>query len=141
LAEHEHALAGSQFGKYFAKRVNLPLWKRRPDKWRHLQDPPECSQSAGAVSGQDAQPLKQHCEAAGSESSSKPRKRKHEVKVGDEIDALFQESLGREAKRAALDPVKVPGTASHNGSGKDDLDIIFSAIRAAPKEERQRKKG
>jgi nucleolar protein 9 len=139
LTEQEQFLAGSQYGKYFARRVNLPLLKRRPDEWKNLQDRSLSGPKEPAVvSGQDILPQKKLVEAT---ASREPRKRKREMKVTDEIDALFEESLGGKIKKAALGPVQGSGgLLGKKGDEKDDLDVVFSAIRAAPREERGKRK-
>ncbi|PIL36686.1 hypothetical protein GSI_00375 [Ganoderma sinense ZZ0214-1] len=118
LIPHEHALAGSFYGKFFARSLNLHVLQRDPERWKSMQA--AAKDSAAAASGSNATPAQQphstrasgatsHGEKAAAIDAVEPRRKakrgdKGEHKAGpqNEIDALFDATLGKKVKRADL---------------------------------------
>ncbi|PPR04002.1 hypothetical protein CVT24_010495 [Panaeolus cyanescens] len=155
LINKEHVLAASFYGKFFAKNLNLYLLQRRPEEWRNLQSERKRAADQAnkpvTVKAADPAPAKAP-EQKRAEKETKKRKNRPE----DEIDALFNEKLGKKVKRAALEDTTSPQKASaesiaaaevskkskkdrkkakEDGSGDKELEQILGAIRAAPKSE------
>lgn len=138
LQFHEQNLAGSQYGKYFVRNMNLLLLKRDPDAWKAQQSSnrgvsiPSTSSKTKFVSTSE-KPSEQPSAEVAPKLSSK-RKRKGE----DDIDKLFDSTLGKKQKRSALPPAleesAVPAT--HNAIG---LESVLGAIKNAPKGDSDRK--
>ncbi|KAE9386228.1 ARM repeat-containing protein [Gymnopus androsaceus JB14] len=153
LIPQEQFLAGSYYGKFFCRNLNLYLLKRRPDEWKTFQSnkkaatdlatTPTINTNSSAEAG--------HLTTTGNTGETAPppskKKRKRETRVKDEIDELF-DSTASTKKAKQTDSAAV--TAGHlaaaresaQGSkvkalGGDDVDKelkdVFSAIRAAPK--------
>ncbi|KAG6863291.1 hypothetical protein C0991_006945, partial [Blastosporella zonata] len=144
---HEQFLAGSYYGKFFARNLNLYLLQRRPDEWKTLQ--------ADRKRAQDA--LTKHIPAPASTpvtepastdvTSKKSIKRKRHTQPEDEIDAVFNASLGKRIKKAALGDVApvptLPATeqrVSKKGRAPDNLQAVLGAIQSAPKDDKGHKK-
>ncbi|VDC06251.1 unnamed protein product [Peniophora sp. CBMAI 1063] len=166
LIPHEGALAGSFYGKFFARNLNLYLLRRKPDEWKEAQVKAAAKATADTTpSASNKTATVESAEKTGDTervAAGKKKKRKREQGEGDEIDALFDGALGRKVKRAALDSGATnsqPGKearAEHAGKGaggkkdkkrkKDrlldgDLAGVLGAIRSAPKgEERTHKR-
>lgn len=103
--------------------MNLYLLQRRPEEWRNLQserrrkDTPQLN---------DAKP----------EGEMVSQKRKRKSRPQDDIDALFDERLGRKTKRLALAVATSPtAVAIEKQTGNKDkvLEQVLGAIRSAPK--------
>jgi len=140
LQSHEHTLAGSQYGKYFVRNMNLLLLKRDPDAWRAQQSskrevstPSASSQTKSVSTPTHEKPSEQ----PPTEVTPKlPFKRKR--KEGDDIDKLFDSALGKKQKRCALPPAQEERTVSTN-SEATGLERILGAIKDAPKGDKERK--
>ncbi|KAI0092558.1 armadillo-type protein [Irpex rosettiformis] len=156
LFSQESTLAGSFYGKFFARNLNLHLLKKDPEQWKAAQ-----TKSRAAVSAQIEQrahpiqppPAKSPPSLVASNPSTsleakKRSKRKHRAE--DEIDKLFKEKLGKKVKKAALEQVTFSDDAEEdkgdNTSTKkrkkgeadgqrDDLQEVLGAVKAAPKGE------
>ena len=133
LQSHEQNLAGSQYGKYFVRNMNLLLLKRDPDAWRVQQSsnrgasiPSTSSQTKSVSISASEKPLEQSPEVMPKLSSKRKRK------GGDDIDNLFDSALGKKQKRSALPPAREEHTVStdYDATG---LDSILGAIKNAPK--------
>ncbi|KAI0676770.1 ARM repeat-containing protein [Trametes maxima] len=162
---HEHALAGSAYGKFFSRHLALHILQRDPERWKGMQtvtkvpDVPtpvavERKVAATASDAPDASPKK----------AEKSKRKAHKQ---DEIDALFDATLGKKVKKAELaaptmdiereaDKTQVEerdDKKSERGKGKSkkrkereeggedrDLKDILGAIRAAPKDDKGLKK-
>ncbi|TFK56028.1 ARM repeat-containing protein [Heliocybe sulcata] len=138
LITHEQFLAASYYGKFFARRLRLPLLQRMPEEWKALQ--------AGEPQGVAATASVQH------PSNLKPReptktapnhkgKRKRDVKPEDDIDALFQKSLGQGVKRSALP--EADGWPSKKAAPKTEdgnLHDVLKTIHLAPKDDKRKKR-
>ncbi|KAG1803393.1 armadillo-type protein [Suillus subaureus] len=135
LVAHEQFLAASYFGKFFARNINLYLLQRRPDEWRELQSQsksstgPTTSPSAlpSAPSAIVQRPNSDDAEVSHPSKTSKKRRSRPE----DEIDAVFNASLGAKVKRTA---VSATGSSDKLVVQKSDQDLqdVLGAIRAAP---------
>ena len=139
LQFHEQNLAGSQYGKYFVRNMNLLLLKRDPETWR-VQQSSKREVSGPSTSGQTksvsvSAPGKPPEVEAKDKPSSK-RKRKD----GDDIDKLFDSALGKKQKRSALPPAREELTVPTN-SDASGLESVLGAIKNAPKGDKHRKHG
>lgn len=73
----------------------------------------------------------------------KSAKRKRHVQGEDEIDAVFNASLGKRMKKAALSrliPREPEKMNVNQGESTNGLQIVLGAIKSAPKDERGNKK-
>lgn len=123
LIPHEQLLAGSYYGKFFARNLNLYLLQRRPTEWKELQA------SRKAATQLDTTTKKVESKATSSKIGSGKRKRSEH-----EIDTLFDSALGKKTKKGAL----AAGTAEDQTSvrpAERGLEDVLGAIRAAPKSE------
>ncbi|GLB33404.1 putative ARM repeat-containing protein [Lyophyllum shimeji] len=104
LFMHEQFLAGSYYGKFFARNLNLYLLQRRPDEWKTMQaDKKRALDQANKPSPAPAPtPAKASAPASPAEKSAK---RKRHAQPEDEIDAVFSASLGKRIKKTALGDV------------------------------------
>lgn len=162
MIPHEHALAGSFYGKYFARSLNLHLLQRNPEQWKDQQSatkaaPPQPSQPkalSGNVPPTPTTSTQTPAPVEASENVTKgSKKRKHKGDAEDEIDALFDAKLGKKIKKGGLGrkdeedhEVKSKGE-EHDGSTKkrkrhakdepadNDLKDVLGAIKAAPKDD------
>jgi len=141
LLTHEQFLAASYFGKYFARNINLYLLERRPDEWRELQSRNKSSSgsitaihSPSSVTVQKPNP--EDAEACHQFKASKKRRSRPE----DEIDAVFNTTVGAKVKRIA---VNVTGSSNKSIVQKtvdQGLQDVLGAIRAAPSDDSGRGK-
>jgi nucleolar protein 9 len=109
----EQFLAGSFYGKFFARNLNLYLLQRRPEDWRNLQ-----SERKRTQEHQQTQQIQLPLEPKPLETLTDARKRKSRPE--DEIDALFNDKLGKRIKKAALvDDIQAepPSVKFHQGRG------------------------
>jgi len=148
---HEHALAGSFYGKFFARRLHLSLLHRKPEEWRALKVRQQAEQREKAQAGQqdstskpvatipaaDADISKQQSTKHGrGDGPDEARKRKREA---DEMDAIFEGV--KESRFGKVDlPPKTIGKASVDNVGAPVPDDILDAIRGAPKGEKKVKR-
>ncbi|KAF9040737.1 armadillo-type protein [Panaeolus papilionaceus] len=159
LIHKEHVLAASFYGKFFAKNLNLYLLQRRPEEWRNMQS--ERKRAADQVNKPvPAAKPSTSPNVASKTQEQKPVKeketKKRKIRPEDEIEALFNEKLGKKVKRAALEDTSSPKKATsesaptaedikkskkdrkrakEEGKGDKELEQILGAIRAAPKSE------
>ncbi|KAI0069190.1 ARM repeat-containing protein [Artomyces pyxidatus] len=132
LIPHEAFLAGSFYGKFFARNLNLYLLQRRPEDWRTLQASRSHPQAAPALAPIPAEPTP--------ESAAPPKKkRKREAVAGDEIDALFEHALGKKVKKGSL-AAEAALAKGRAGAQADGLGAVLGAIQSAPKGEDRGKK-
>ena len=140
LSPHEQNLAGSQYGKYFVRNMNLMLLKRDPDAWRAQQSSkgatsaPSTSGQIGSVSVSAPNGPSEQPQVEVTPKPSSKRKRKG----GDDIDRVFDSALGKKQKRSALPPARKERTVPTN-SDAAGLESILGAIKDAPKGEKDRK--
>jgi len=140
LIAQEQFLAGSYYGKFFARNLNLYLLQRRPDEWRTMQtnrnrpaEPPTVSVSAPPPPTQPVDEV----------SSTKERKKRKRDAGGDEIDELFTAAMGKKVKKAALVEVVQPESEplpSDKATLDTGLSDVMGAIRAAPAEGKGKRK-
>lgn len=110
LIDQHNALSESQYGKYFAKKLNLPMLQRRPQEWKELQlgvvhhfHGSRLQDRGGATQGFMAglqQGDKTGPNVAG-EAEKSSKKRKH--KANDEtavIDDLFADVTEKKSKKS-----------------------------------------
>lgn len=134
MISKEQELAASFYGKFFAKNLNLYLLRRRPEEWRNLQSgrrQQEKSNTTQSAKDQVKPPT---------EGVFEDRKRKNRSE--DDIDALFNDRVGKK-KKVSLSVI--PSASSNVSSGKlrsesdskgvedRELEQVLGAIRLAPK--------
>jgi nucleolar protein 9 len=144
LIPHEQFLAGSYYGKYFAKNLNLPLLRRQPEEWKNLQaaqrsnSNSDAHRSATTEAHHETQAQSKASALSPSTSPQEADDRRRAVDTEDEIDALFDASLGKRVRRSALE---TGGTARDvtikSANAGRDLEVLLSTIRAAPREKRK----
>lgn len=147
---HEPALAGSFYGKFFARRLHLSLLHRKAEEWRVLQARQQGEQrEKGRARHQDpaSKPIATTTSAADIDIS-KPqntrrgpeddtagvrgsRKRKREA---DELDAIFEGVKENRFGKIGL-PLETIGKGGADKIGAPVPDDILDAIKAAPKGE------
>jgi nucleolar protein 9 len=142
LFTHEQFLAGSFYGKFFARNLNLYLLQRKPEDWKNLQSQHKLSsQPANSTPTESSNETPTQL----APPSQKPRKRKRDTRPDDEIDALFNASLGKRIKKGVLEPEQAPSTvkgitgkhlATSHTVTDTGLNDVLGAIRAAPKVEK-----
>lgn len=161
LVPHEYALQNSNFGYYFLRKVNLPLYKRNKDEWKarqgrgeggtpaelHAQAARKLQEQQQAKAEAEAARQRQEATAAASsaladetEPSKKDKKKRKKDKV-DEIDEVFK--TVKRGKTASHFSAPVAAAEGASGSvaqyaNKDDaLGEVFQAIKKARKSTRQ----
>ncbi|TBU50501.1 ARM repeat-containing protein [Dichomitus squalens] len=187
LIPHEHALAGSFYGKFFARNLNLHVLQRDPERWKSMQatakQPVPASGSASNPTAASRQPqpkslgqkpepgadvpavtaTAQKTDADADRGGGGKRKAKGS-RPQDEIDALFDATLGKKVKKAELASVdKIKGKEDVESKSKSktkdgekkskkrkdeeegaaadkDLSDVLGAIRSAPKDDKGPKK-
>ncbi|KAF7978355.1 hypothetical protein HWV62_1005 [Athelia sp. TMB] len=138
LFAQEQFLAGSFYGKFFARNLNLYLLQRKPEDWKNMQiqsKAAQASKTAPPPSPAAPPPAEAAPTPAGAEKPKKKRKR--DAAPDNEIDALFAASLGKKTKRAALNAAELPSSVGADkppvATGDKGLEDVLGAIRAAPK--------
>ncbi|KAI0721971.1 armadillo-type protein [Cerioporus squamosus] len=174
LIPHEHALAGSFYGKFFARNLNLHVLQRDPERWKSMQAaakapaPAPTPAASAPKNGTGRAPAAEDSPRKHSDTvnADKPKgKGKGKAQPQDEIDALFDATLGKRVKKAELgsaDKPKAKEETGHaptkpkdekgekkskkrkdreEGGGADrELTDVLGAIRSAPKEDKGPKK-
>ncbi|KAG9317134.1 armadillo-type protein [Chiua virens] len=127
LIPSEQALAASYYGKFFARNLNLYLLQRRPDEWKSLQANNKTS-STKSDQPSSHSPARPQTDPSLSTTLQKSQKRRGVPE--DEIDAVFNATLGNQTKPAAVGHVfragcstfwrytNVGGFGCHPGSAK-----------------------
>lgn len=155
LIPHEQTLAGSFYGKFFARNLNLYLLQRNPEQWKTIQASRKSAASQQHEKDSSkftANPVK---EVVLDPSSAEPQlgnKTKRKARPDNEIDQLFEEKLGKKVKRAELKteaPMKAPEAEGDRqektkrrkiGGTDKGLEDVLGAIKAAPKDEKRHHK-
>lgn len=115
MIPHATVLSTSQYGRFFARKLNLHLLERRPDEWRHAQlgvvhhFAHQKRAAGGKTAGITSAPIQVDStpapEDADAVARAEKKKRKREAKAadaiegGDEIDALFAAEGKRSKKK------------------------------------------
>ncbi|KAJ3892589.1 armadillo-type protein [Lentinula edodes] len=150
LIPQEQTLAGSYYGKFFSRNLNLYLLKRRPDEWKAFQSNKKAeTHSSSTINVSDARnDPKTTPSAEIADPSVSRKKRKRETRVKDEIDELFDSSLHNKKSKSHKVPAvdssaTVKGAKEPSGDTLMDkgLKDVFDAIRAAPKTDHNKVKG
>lgn len=131
--------------------MNLQLLQRRPDEWRTIQTERKKQKEAQAktiaATPAPVADSKDEGEKDGGSPSKqtikekKTKKRKRPSRE-DEIDSLFDSTIGRKVKRAALNsegPDKRDGIAHKEGMDVGLLSVL-GAIKVAPDHEGKKSK-
>lgn len=148
LIPYESQLAGSFFGKFFARNLNLYLLQRRPDDWRNMQTQRKQQQQQVVATPKKQDTGSSAASQAPVQESAKDGGKKRS-KPSDEIEELFEKTLGKKIKKAALGtevekPKGLEEEAGEKGKkrkkkdSKDrggELDSVLGAIKSAPKHE------
>ena len=132
------------------RNLNLYLLQRKPEDWRNLQSErkraqdEEKRQTAAAAAAPPSAPApKEESPALPPAPQSESRKRKSRPE--NEIDALFNEKLGKRIKKAALSDIKTASAVAEapsfkKGKSDKDLDQVLGAIRLAPANDGKKKR-
>ncbi|GBE79200.1 Nucleolar protein [Sparassis crispa] len=149
LIPHEHFLAGSFYGKFFTRHLNLHLLQRNVDEWKNQQSSAKSAQRAPLppLTTTTLAPIDRPAPALPADTEQKHAKRKRKARPEDEIDALFDAALGKKVKKGRLGPTgSVPaqgqgGEVEQKREGQKEqvdkvLKDVLGAIKAAPKEEK-----
>ena len=129
--------------------MNLQLLQRRPDEWRTIQierkkqkdaqakttaaTPPPVADSKEEKEKDGGSPSKQTVK---DEKKTKKRKRQSNK---DEIDSVFDSTIGKKVKRAALNS-EGPDAIAHKESMDVGLLSVLGAIKVAPDHDGKKKK-
>ena len=139
MLPHENALAGSFYGKFFVRKLNLMLLKRKPDEWRNTQS----THKSHAPTTSTPVPPPAKAQAPAAETKEIVKKSKKRQRPENEIDELFSTSLGKRTKTARIETADVEmETAPTAPSQTVDktLSAVLGAIQQAPKGDGGRKK-
>ncbi|GJE84753.1 nucleolar protein 9 [Phanerochaete sordida] len=162
LVRCERDLAASFYGKFFARRLNIYLLQRDPEQWKNLQVNNRSTSNAPTPAMTPARvaslmPGAPPAKATPEPEAARPSK-KRKGRPEDEIDALFEQKLGKKVKKAGLAPDAPPAPAAaapqdgtkdgkerkrkkgDEGEKDKDLTDILGAIKAAPKGEDKSRK-
>jgi len=187
LLPHAARLAGSPYARSFTRGLALSLLQRRPDEWRRQYATPSSgggSNTATSSPGKNGdfrlkvapsssitvtpttndnghRDMDPEGDDAGMSSPAEKRhghkKRKRGAAAADEIDALFNDAIGRKVVRSALEPTPTPAlvkseaqradltskqgrrtddrSTDHGHDRHADLGAVVDAIKVAPRRE------
>ena len=130
LQSHEQNLAGRQYGKYFVRNMNLLLLNRDPEAWRAQQASKKEVPFPSAGGQTKSVPDRLSEEPSTEVPQNLPPKRKR--KEGDDIDKLFDSTVGKKQKRSAL-PSSRQERKEFTNPDVNGLESILGAIKDAPK--------
>lgn len=139
-------MAGSFYGKFFARRLNIYLLQRDPEQWKNLQinnkstsqapTPARVQSPAPPVSTpHTATNSARVKEGADEQAPAKSKKRK-----GDEIDQLFEAKLGKKVKKAGLGPDVAPSQPA-SVPKEEANETVKDGKEAKEKKRRKRDQG
>lgn len=144
LITQEQALAASYYGKFFARNLNLYLLQRRPQDWRDLQsERKKVQDQQQKASTEPAKPVEivEHPTDTPDTADQVTHHRKRKAAPENEIDALFNEKLGKRIKKGALSDAGPSAPVKKVDAPADrDLQQIFGAIRSAPGTDKKHRK-
>lgn len=139
---HENFLAGSYYGKFFARNLHLTLLRRKPVEWKALQSR---SRPGAPYIPSAPTPVKPSTSAEEEKDKKKEKKRKRE----DAIDEIFESQAGggnrkmKAPKEVSQAESSAPTSAATGPSSKakavklvegdDALASVLGAIRDVPK--------
>lgn len=143
-------LAGSFYGKFFARNLHLMLLKRRPDEWKQNQVRLKSAKVGTAPTPSTPAPVASAHITASQDSSNKPvdeegeksSKRKRTDKPRDEIEELFATaSKTKKSRKGESRPPPPPAKPTDsepvavevNTAKDEDMTKILGAIKAVPK--------
>lgn len=129
MIPHEQALVASYYGKYFARNLSLYILQRRPEEWRNMQSEKKRIQEQKSTTVTEPSPTAQATESP----IQKPTKRKRPARPDDEIDDLFNATLGKKIRKAALASKDIAPATTTLKDDKDSkvLQDVLGAMRAA----------
>ena len=181
MLPHATRLAGSPYARFFTRGLALSLLQRKPDEWRRQYATPSSSRCINPIMSppnkdhtrlkptaqpsdavvptndnehNDVNPAVDDVTSSPAERGRGRKKRKRSAATVDEIDALFDDAIGRKVVRSAV-PVPAPTPALVNSvkkkdglilkqrRGRGDQDVIrhadlgavVDAIKIAPRHE------
>lgn len=148
LFTHEQFLAGSFYGKFFARNLNLYLLQRKPEEWKELQSQ---SKLASLQSAPTPDPLTLEPSTSAEApvlppmpGSYQKRKKRKRGTADNEIDEVFDATLSKKVKKGVLDTAELSShsidATSPSLKGDKGLLEVLGAIRAAPKDEKGKKR-
>ncbi|KAH9991655.1 ARM repeat-containing protein [Russula compacta] len=160
LLPHAARLASSPHARFFTRGLGLSLLQRKPDEWRRQHATPSLGSSSAnstrpkstAPSAVAAPTNSEHKEEVARECSP-PRgyKKRKRSTAADEIDALFENVIGRKVVRSTLEPAasftppksKTKQKEDGGQGGADrhtDLGAVTEAIKDAPRGEQKKRR-
>ena len=133
LLPHAARLAGSPYARFFTRGLGLSLLQRKPNEWRRGNATPSSGGRTYAATSSPDKVKNTRLEATavavtpdndnkcikedpegGEAGTSLPEKRRgckngsDAAQLGDGIDALFDDAIGRKVVRSALEPAPAP---------------------------------
>ncbi|KAL1744639.1 armadillo-type protein [Schizophyllum fasciatum] len=139
---HENMLAGSFYGKFFVRKLNLTLLKRKADEWRNAQSAPLKASAPAAAPPAELPSARASVLAAATDAKEVGKKTRKRHRPQNEIDELFDTSLGKRTKTARIETANPDMETVSSGPSVDDktLSAVLGAIQHAPKGDGGRKK-
>ena len=183
MLPHATRLAGSPHARFFTRGLALSLLQRKPEEWRRQHATPSSGGSANTATSSsnkdkntrvdattpstivvvptnNKDPEADEARTSSPERERRRKKRKRSAAPADEIDALFDDAIGRKVVRSALEPapastpmksgtkkadlaLKQGRSQDHQGVDHDrqaELGAVVDAIKVAPRHEGKRSK-
>jgi hypothetical protein len=175
---HAARLAGSPYARFFTRGLALSLLQRKPDEWRRQHATPstgggdktaaslpnnknnnaKLKATAPSAIVVDPDNKEDHDEVPEGDETSSPekerrrKKRKRRAAAMDEIDALFDDTIGRKVMRSTLEPAQASAPVKAQTNKADlaskqergdqsvadkqaGLEAVVEAIKIAPRSE------
>ncbi|KAF5357660.1 hypothetical protein D9758_007464 [Tetrapyrgos nigripes] len=133
LIPYEQALAGSYYGKFFSRNLNLYLLLRRPEEWKNLQSSKKSLSQAPNSNVMTAQTVATPTEEPPDRSVGSTKKRKREKAHKDEIDEVFDSLPAKKTKASSLTSSTAVKSDEVSMDRDPGLRDVFNAIRSVPK--------
>ncbi|OBZ71991.1 Nucleolar protein 9 [Grifola frondosa] len=149
LIPHEHTLAGSFYGKFFARNLSLHVLQRDPERWKNMQAAAKSAANVFSAPAQQSQTPSVPATSANApvpapDTVEKPSKKKRKTRPEDEIDALFDATVGKKVKKGELGEAamltKQATTGKEDIAADKNLKDVLGAIRSAPKDDKGHRK-
>lgn len=120
LTEQGNFLQSSQFGHFFARKVELPLFMRRREEWKAKMARQMAEQKGLRMPG---------APAGGAQGGASTEEKKRRERPADEVDEIFGGKAARPAKKGRTeDSSEVQKTAVKKVEGLDD---VYAALKAS----------
>lgn len=122
LVDQGHFLQSSQFGHFFARKVELPLFMRRREEWKAKMTKIAAEQKGLRLPGGAPQ-------APAPVATEEKKRRERPV---DEVDEIFSSKLGGGKKaRTGGDSATVEDVPRPKKKKMDGMDDVFAALKAS----------